>query len=156
MNTLARQCTVGLLAGAVLVSGAMADRSEGAMRFESGGATLEEFQQLNQRANDYSLKLVLAAKGSGAYLADVDVEIVALPQRERVLQTRTEGPLLLADLPPGRYEVTGNFDGVLPGAASSVRRTVVVPRHGTAQAVMYFDTGDQVGSESPPQYETRS
>jgi hypothetical protein len=84
----------------------------------------------------------VAAKGSGAYLADVDVSIASLPQRTPVLETRTEGPLLLAALPPGRYEISASFSDVRPGAATQVKRTVVVPRQGLAQAVVYFDTGD--------------
>lgn len=155
MNPFTKQCMLGVLAGLIVSANALADKAA-AVAYESGGATLEEFAALNQRAHDYSFKLVLAAKGSGAYLADVDVRIVSLPQREVVLETRTEGPLLLAALPPGRYEVTGTFDGVLAGAPTNVKRTLIVPSKGTVQSVMYFDTGDQVGEESPQQYQTRS
>jgi hypothetical protein len=59
-----------------------------------------------------------------------------------VLEHRTQGPLLIAALPPGRYEISASFDEVLPGAATTVKRTVVVPRQGQAQAVLYFDTGE--------------
>ena len=48
----------------------------------------------------------------------------------------------MAALPPGRYEISATFDDVLPGAATTLKRTVVVPRQGQAQAVLYFDTGD--------------
>jgi hypothetical protein len=48
----------------------------------------------------------------------------------------------MAALPPGRYEISASFDDVLPGAATTVKRTVVVPRQGQAQAVLYFDNGD--------------
>jgi len=142
-NSLSKQALVGALAAVLLAGAGFADK-EGAVRFESGGATYESFDDMNQRANDYSLKLLLAAKGSGAHLADVDVSIVTLPQRENVLQLHTEGPLVLAALPPGRYEISGSFPDVLPGAPTTVKRTVIVPRSGTAQAVLYFDTGDDV------------
>ena len=54
--------------------------------------------------------------------------------------THTEGPLLLAALPPGRYEISASFPDVRPGAPTTVKRTVIVPRSGIAQTVLYFDT----------------
>jgi hypothetical protein len=142
MKHLTKPLVVGAVAGLIISATALADKSE-VVRFESGGATYEEFDAMNLRARDYSLKLVLAAKGSGAYLSDVDVTITSLPQRETVLEHRTEGPLLMAALPPGRYEVSGTVADVLPGAPTTVKRTVVVPRNGLAQTVLYFDTGDE-------------
>jgi hypothetical protein len=145
MSSLSKQVLVGGVAALLLAGAGFADKDgSGAVRFESGGATYEAFDEMNQRANDYSLKLLLAAKGSGAYLADVDVSIVSLPQRENVLQHHTEGPLLLAALPPGRYEISASFPDVRPGAPTTVKRTVIVPRSGIAQTVLYFDTGDDV------------
>ncbi|MCW5633259.1 MAG: hypothetical protein KIT17_07970 [Rubrivivax sp.] len=118
----------------------------------SGGASVEEFTELRRLASEHSLKLVLAARGSGAYLADVDVTVRALDSGDVLLQHRTEGPLLLASLPPGRYEVIASFADVLPGAPDTVRRVLEVPRSGLAQAVLYFDTGDQVAPDSPPAF----
>jgi hypothetical protein len=115
--------------------------STASVRFETGGASYEQVAEMNARANDYSLKLLLASKGSGAYLADVDVQVLALPSRQEVLNTRTEGPLLLAELPPGRYEITARYTDVRPGAATELKRVVTVPRQGLAQAVIYFDAG---------------
>lgn len=120
----------------------------------SGGATVEDFAQLNREARDYSLKLVLASKGSGAYLADVDVTVRSLATREVVVETRTEGPLMLAALAPGRYEISATFDDVRPGAPRTIRRIVTIPRSGLVQTVMYFDTGDVVGTESPRDFST--
>lgn len=113
---------------------------------ESGGASQEDFEALSAKASDYSLKLLLAAKGSGAYLAYVDVTVRALPSNDVVLEHRTEGPLMLADLPPGRYRVEAQYTDVLPGAPNVLRRDVVIPREGLRQLVLYFDTGDKVGS----------
>lgn len=113
----------------------------------SGGVSTDEFSALNQRAQDYQLKLVLAAKGSGAYLADVDVTVRALPSREVVLEHRAEGPLLLASLPPGRYELTAAYADVLPGTPSKVTRQFTVHGSGLNQMVLYFDTGDKVSTD---------
>jgi hypothetical protein len=132
---------VGLVAATMATAAALAD-NPAAVRFESGAASFEGIDEMNARASDYSFKLILAAKGSGSYLADVDVTIATLPQRTTVLEHRTEGPLLLAALPPGRYEVTATFADVLPGAATTQKRTVTVPRQGLVQTVLYFDTGD--------------
>jgi hypothetical protein len=120
----------------------------------SGGATVEEFEQLNRGARDYSYKLVLASKGSGAYLADVDVTVRSLATREPVVEVRTEGPLMLAALAPGRYEVSATFADVRPGAPTTIRRIVTIPRSGLVQQVLYFDTGDEVGAESPRTFST--
>jgi hypothetical protein len=141
MSNLSKQLAFGIFAALLFSAVALADK-DGPVRFESGGVSFDEIDAMNQRATDYTFKLTLAAKGSGAYLADVDVSIVTLPQRTLVLKQRTEGPLLLAALPPGRYEVSATFSDVLPGAAATVRREVAVPRRGLAQTVLYFDTGD--------------
>jgi hypothetical protein len=149
----AKQAMVSVVAGVVWLTGATADPLTG-VRVESGGVTVEQFSQLSQRANQYSLKLVWAAKGSGAYLADVDVSIRSLPDNELVVQHRTEGPVLLAALPPGRYVVTGRYDDVKAGSPTSIERTVVVPRQGTREVVMYFNTADEVSAESPRELHT--
>jgi hypothetical protein len=129
---------IGLIAGMLAGSWAMAEGT--AVRFESGGVGQEEFSALKRRAGDYSLELLHAVKGSGEYLADVDVEIRELPQRALVLRHRTDGPLLLADLPAGRYELTSTYGGAATGAAKSIRQTIVVPRGGRMLAVVvYFD-----------------
>ena len=99
MNVYAKQVMVSVVAGVVWLTGATADPSS-SVKVESGGVTVDQFAQLNQRADDYTLELVRAAKGSGAYLADVDVSIRSLPAGDVVVEHRTEGPLMLVDLPP--------------------------------------------------------
>jgi hypothetical protein len=99
---------------------------------------------LNSQASDYSLKLVLAAKGTGAYLSDVDVTVRSLPARDLMFEHHSEGSLVLAALPSGRYEVIASYSQVLPGAPTMIKRIVEVPRSGLAQMVMCFDTGEQV------------
>lgn len=113
----------------------------------SGGVSTDDYAALNRQASDYALKLVLAAKHSGAHLADVDVVVRALPSREVMLEHRTEGPLLLATLPPGRYEVTASYGQVLPGAPTTQKRIVTIAPSSLAQMVMYFDTGDKLSTD---------
>ena len=122
--------------------------------FRSGGSSAEDFKVLDRLESGYSLKLLLAAKGSGAYLADVSVRVQSLPSGDMVLETRTEGPLLLAALPPGRYELTASAD-VRPGAVATLKRRIVIPASGLHKEIMYFDTGDIVSPESGPENRTR-
>jgi hypothetical protein len=72
----------------------------------------------------------------------VDVTVVGLPERMPVLEVVTRGPLLMADLPPGRYEVISRYGDVVAGRATEVRKTVTIPTGGQARSVIYFDTGD--------------
>jgi hypothetical protein len=125
-----------------------------AVAFRSGGSSSEDFNVLDRLETGYSLKLLLAAKGSGAYLADVSVRVLAMPSGNLVLETRTEGPLLLAALPPGHYEVSASA-AVRPGAVATLKRSIIIPSAGLHKEVMYFDTGDTLSPESGPEYRTR-
>lgn len=97
--------------------------------YVSGGLGLGSRQEMNEKAGDYSLKLVFAEKGTGAYLADVRVAIVDR-KGAPVLDAISEGPWFLAKLKPGRYKVTAESDGV-----SQVRHVNV---SGKRLAQLYF------------------
>jgi hypothetical protein len=148
-------------AGLAVATASLAPAAAGAanapgVAVQSGGVSVDEFAELNRRASDYQLKLILAAKHSGAYLADVDIVVRALPARTVVLEHRSQGPLVLAQLPPGRYEVTATYGPVRPGTPTSHTRIVTVPpSRSLAQMVMYFDTGDEVSPNSPAEFSTR-
>jgi hypothetical protein len=120
----------------------------------SGGATVEEFQDMNRNIGAHTLKLVLASKGSGAYIADVDVVVRALPSREVMVEHRAQGPLVLATLPPGRYEVTASYaDG--PRGAVETQKRIVQVGNGRTQIALYFNTGDAVSPDSLADYRTK-
>lgn len=142
-------------AAALLAASATWAMTAPAMSVRSGGSTVEEFQLLNASASDYSLKLVLASKGSGAYVADIDITVRSLPSRNIVLEQMASGPLVLMALPPGRYEVSATSHDVLPGAPATLKRVLNVPRSGLANLVLYFDSGDAVEPDSPAVYSTR-
>ena len=57
----------------------------------------------------------MVARGRGADLADVGVSVASPANGEAVPAHRSEGPLLLAALPPGRCRVTARFAAVVPG-----------------------------------------
>ena len=119
-----RMLIAAILVAAQAASAAdLAPSSPGPVR--SGGVGEEERQALERDAR-YNLK-VIAARRDGAYLADVGVTIVDQRGAE-VLAARMEGPWLLAELPPGRYRVLGEYHGTMqkrdvtvgPGARSEV------------------------------------
>ncbi|MEX1300808.1 MAG: hypothetical protein AB1Z16_01490 [Desulfotignum sp.] len=78
------------------------------IHFISGGIGITERQVLDQMAGKYSLKVVLAAK-DGHYLSRCYMEIIRA-DGTKILSTSTDGPWLLADLEPGRYQVKAQYD----------------------------------------------
>jgi hypothetical protein len=99
--------------------------------FVEGGIGLEDAQILDAERARHPLSIRTAARGSGAYLADVHLTI-----RDEagiaVFNRQLQAPWLLIDLPPGRYEIVGVHDGEVE------RLSVTVPARGHREAVMYF------------------
>jgi hypothetical protein len=56
------------------------------------------------------MHLVFAEQQTGAYIADVHVR-VSDAKGHMVLDTITDGPMLIAKLPPGRYQVAAEARG---------------------------------------------
>ena len=77
----------------------------------TGGAGSDAVNLLKSIEKDFNLKLVFAAT-SGAYVGDVRVTIVDTGSRV-VLDVTSEGPLLMANLAAGAYQVNATFDGRL-------------------------------------------
>jgi hypothetical protein len=79
-------------------------KSENGFTYLCGGVGQEEAAQMKQAARDYDLMLTFATR-SGAYLADVNVDIKdARGQAE--LQTTCDGPIMLVDVPrSGTYQI---------------------------------------------------
>jgi len=76
--------------------------------FVSGGVAEGGREALLQQIGGSDLWVVTAARGTGAYLSDVRV-VVADASGRNVIDTKLDGPWLLADLDPGRYTVTADF-----------------------------------------------
>jgi len=94
--------------------------------FVTGGAGADERDQLQANEKNYNLKIVAAAT-SGDYLADVWVVIESAVKRT-VLETKMEGPILLAKLPPGTYTIKVTY------GPSTQTQTVNVPGQGLREA----------------------
>jgi hypothetical protein len=118
MSNLQRSLTVALaLAGAATgVAYASADlpdvQTQGSVSFMSGGIGLDESTAMKQAQSQYPLSMLFIAKSSprDVYTADVSVTIKDA-QGNTQLDTVTEGPYLLADLPSGKYTVTAEYNG---------------------------------------------
>jgi len=75
----------------------------------SGGVGSDERGELRARERDYNLKVV-TARTTGDYLSGV-VIVIESAAGERMLETTTAGPILLAKLPPGSYTINAAADG---------------------------------------------
>lgn len=69
----------------------------------SGGVGEEEMSRLKSIQNQYNLKLLITER-NGTFLSDIDVHIIDSKGNE-VAETTTEGPVLLAKLPVGKYKI---------------------------------------------------
>lgn len=89
------------------------EKTQSAVTYRSGGVGLDESMATRRLAPKYPLELEFIAKAPGGhqeYLAGDDVPIKDSAGRT-VLRTESDGPFLLAKLPPGRYSVTATHDG---------------------------------------------
>jgi hypothetical protein len=108
--------------------------------FISGGVGIDEVAALNDERSKYALAVLTAARGSGAFLADIRIRITGVHDA-LILDTVMDGPWLLVDLPAGRYNIEATYN-------SRVQKTQLsLGSHGHQQATFYFDTQDEV---SPP------
>lgn len=78
--------------------------------YVTGGVGSTEESLLKQRSAEFSLRILVAASGSGAYLADARVRITDAAGRQ-VLDVRTDGPWLYVNLKLGDYKVVATFEG---------------------------------------------
>lgn len=85
-------------------------QAKGGFMYVTGGVGAVEQANMQARYADYSFELVNVLSGpQGAFVSDVHVTIKK--NNQTVLETTTQGPWLMADLPPGTYQLTASFDG---------------------------------------------
>lgn len=101
-------------------------------RFVTGGVGLEEREALKGMQADYNLHLTFAVKGTGAYLASVDVAVTDA-KGASVLSAMADGPKLYARLAPGKYTVKATFAG------KTQTKKVTVGKKGAAAATFLWD-----------------
>jgi len=85
----------------------------GDITYVSGGTCSDEAQHMKNIAKDYPLEVVLVEKTieneNESYIADVHVKIINAEEKI-LLDIRTEGPFLLANLPDGEYQISADYD----------------------------------------------
>jgi hypothetical protein len=108
--------------------------------YATGGVTVSELKTLAAEKDHYDLWVTTAAKGSGAFLSDVQLKITD-KQRHVVLDTTMIGPWLFVDLAPGTYTIEAKFKD------QSLKRTTWVGRGDHHQAILYFDSPARVSPD---------
>lgn len=105
-----------------------------ASSFICGGVSQPDADAMKAQARDHDLMLTFA-DASGAYLADVDVQIS--DRRGRVvLSGKCDGPIMLVDLPgPGSWRVSAQANG------TTRQQSVATTRGRTARATFVWPAG---------------
>lgn len=90
-----------------------------AVCFVSGGISGDEVNEFKARAREFLFEIVFVQKADTEdnnrieeYLAEVQLKIKD-SKGNVVVDTTTEGPFFLADLPLGKYQIIAEHDGVI-------------------------------------------
>jgi hypothetical protein len=99
--------------------------------FISGGIGIDQSEAMKAAASKYSLELVFSARkdknapasagATAAYTADVKVKITDRAGKT-VIDTVSQGPYLLANLPDGAYQVEASADGATKTQKTTVKK----------------------------------
>lgn len=120
-----------LLAGAPSAVRASDVECWGEVLYVSGGVGVEEREDLLLKVPDANLRVTTAEQGSGAFLAAAELEIIDDCGVARIA-IRLDGPIFLAKLKPGRYQLRLTHDGRLQ------TRLVTVPATGQRSEYFYW------------------
>lgn len=113
------------------------------VRWVTGGVTGDERGEMIVLLPEYNLKLVNAAERSGAFVADVGLQVLDV-RGAKVLATRLDGPWFLAQLPAGRYQL------VLTFAGGTQTRSVTIPATGRREDFVYWAVPNVVVEPAAP------
>lgn len=108
--------------------------------FVSGGVTQAELADLNMKRPFFNLSLLTAARGSGAHLAGVRVRVLGADGTP-VLETEMDGPYLLVDLLPGKYQLEATNEG------ETLKRALTVNEGSAQRLVLYFKSDAEVSPD---------
>lgn len=100
-------------------------------RLAMGGVGQEEDAQMRLQSSAYSLSLLTASRGSGAYLSDVQVDIRDA-RGELAFSGLVDGPRLMIMLAPGTYKVVALYGG------ETLVQSVSIVARGHRELVFYF------------------
>ena len=122
------------LAGTPMAQAQMQPQTQGNVTYISGGVGDEWQQSMETLRAQYNLHLLFAQQGTGAYFADLPVQITNA-SGQRVLDAISKGPFLYARLQPGHYTVTASYMG------QSKSQAVDIPAAGGADLNFYWAGG---------------
>ena len=102
------------------------------VEYVNGGITQDEADALRQQAGAFTLEIQFARRMDvgNAFAADVQVRIVDGNGRT-VIDIPSAEPIVLANVPPGRYMIEATFDG------QTKRQTVSVGRGRTQTTLLW-------------------
>lgn len=105
-------------------------RRRNGVDYLSGGVGIDESRAIHEAASDWPLKITMAEMSNGRAVWISDAEVRIRDARSRpVLEFRSDGPLALVRLIPGRYTVEARFNGI------SQKRDVIIVS-GAPQKIM--------------------
>ena len=120
-----------LAAALALPSGAFAGqdapqvKTQNGIRYVSGGVGRQSERAMKSIQSRFNLRLTMETQ-TGEYMGGASVRIQNAKDKT-VLDTTTNGPLLYAKLPPGKYDVR------VEGHGESFQKSVTVPKNGHEQ-----------------------
>ena len=106
--TLALSIALVMAGGTVLAQPPEVQNVDG-VTYVSGGVGDESMAQLTDIEKQFDLKLFLVGQ-SGTYLSDVSIAITDA-EGKAMLQTTSDGPVLLVNLPTGAYMIRASKNG---------------------------------------------
>lgn len=117
--------------GPALAQGRPRTGTSGAVRYASGGATVDERAALAGMRAEYNLRLTFALHDTGAMVPNVALTVDDVRQG-RVFALAGSGPQVFLKLPPGTYALSATSKGV------EQRRRVTLDRSGDAHDVFFY------------------
>lgn len=89
-----------------------AEKSEGAVAYLASGKSNEDTVAMRHVARYYPLELEFARKAAPRLQQPADIDVMIKDRYGKlVLRAKTEGDLLLANLPAGEYAVSATYNG---------------------------------------------
>lgn len=133
MNAKANIAFGNVLLLAALQAGAAtlpAAQTQNGVAYLTGGIGEDESAAMRMEARHYPVSMFFAAGKDNAFLADVKVTVRNKAGKE--VLTTAAGPILLVNLPSGRYTVTAERNSKV------LQRTVLVGKTGEKQIVFHW------------------
>jgi hypothetical protein len=110
-----------------------APKTENGVSYMTGGITEDESRAMRQEAKNWPLTVIFSEGREREYLADVAVNIKDGRGKD-ILDVVTDGPILSARLPEGRYIVSADWEG------RTLKRTVILKRGAPRQMSFNWPT----------------